>query len=171
MQRRFLSMAGLCRGMPMSKPRFIRRRACTKCGVEKTFNHFHRQGQYKRDPWCADCRNAYNRTYRRTEEQQAKRRTPAAIRRWRAYNQSRRCFIRHLARKFKLTWKRWEQFLVDQSGRCSGCNKPLIKYHIDHDHKSMKVRGLLCPRCNLALGAAGDSPSTLRALANYLEVA
>jgi hypothetical protein len=31
------------------------------------------------------------------------------------------------------------------------------------------VRGLLCPKCNVTLGQAGDDPSLLRALARYVE--
>lgn len=44
--------------------------------------------------------------------------------------------------------------------------KPL---HFDHCHRTGIFRGWLCQRCNWALGFVGDSPATLRALADYLE--
>jgi hypothetical protein len=40
---------------------------------------------------------------------------------------------------------------------------------VDHDHKTGKVRGILCHKCNIALGLIGDDPARARALANYLE--
>ena len=40
---------------------------------------------------------------------------------------------------------------------------------IDHCHTTGLVRGLLCNSCNLVLGAVGESPDRLRALAVYLE--
>lgn len=41
--------------------------------------------------------------------------------------------------------------------------------HIDHDHQTGKVRGVLCSRCNMALGLLHDSPATLARLIEYLQ--
>jgi len=52
------------------------------------------------------------------------------------------------------------------------CQEPLSwdrQTHIDHCHKTGEVRGVLCMRCNLSLGNAGDSPEKLRGLADYAE--
>lgn len=40
---------------------------------------------------------------------------------------------------------------------------------IDHDHKTGKIRGVLCKKHNLALGLFNDSPTLLRRAADYLE--
>lgn len=61
-----------------------------------------------------------------------------------------------------------------QGGRCAICgtdefngrgNRP----HLDHDHTTGKIRGLLCHSCNTGMGALGDSPEILREAAAYLE--
>lgn len=55
-----------------------------------------------------------------------------------------------------------------QFGLCPICTKPLKKPNTDHDHASGEVRGLLCPRCNRALGRFGDSIALLQSAAAYL---
>lgn len=54
---------------------------------------------------------------------------------------------------------------------CDVCGKvdDISRMHIDHDHATGKIRGLLCQGCNTALGYVKDNPLILRALALYLE--
>lgn len=52
---------------------------------------------------------------------------------------------------------------------CGGKSPNGRSLHIDHDHRTGVVRGLLCHGCNLALGNVDDNPDRLRALATYLE--
>lgn len=40
---------------------------------------------------------------------------------------------------------------------------------VDHDHKTMKIRGVLCHHCNVAIGHMRDDPERLRRAADYLE--
>lgn len=42
-------------------------------------------------------------------------------------------------------------------------------FHIDHDHDTGVVRGLLCNLCNLLLGHARDQQDVLRAAIEYLD--
>lgn len=57
--------------------------------------------------------------------------------------------------------------------KCDICGAPgsgrWRRLHIDHDHTTGIVRGLLCHECNTALGLADEDPVRLRALADYLE--
>lgn len=62
--------------------------------------------------------------------------------------------------------------LVGQAGRCAICGRvfPSDKgTHIDHDHVTGEVRGLLCINCNRLLGGARDSTETLVHAISYLE--
>lgn len=59
----------------------------------------------------------------------------------------------------------------NQNGVCATCSVVPIegrKLVVDHDHRTGKVRGLLCQPCNISLGAAKDKPDVLRSLADYL---
>ncbi len=87
-----------------------------------------------------------------------------------------------LARQLKvydLTLEDYERLLKEQDGKCAICPTQLIlldgnegrnqkRLHVDHCHETNKVRGLLCPNCNLMLGHAKDSVTTLLAAAQYL---
>lgn len=61
-----------------------------------------------------------------------------------------------------------------QGGRCGICGRRIYSkrykaFCVDHDHKTGKVRGLLCGPCNLALGGFKDDPAVLRKAAEWVE--
>lgn len=70
--------------------------------------------------------------------------------------------------RYGISAAEYRQMLKDQNRKCKICGKQ-IKLVIDHNHKTGKVRGLLCARCNHMLGHARDNPLILRAGAIYLE--
>lgn len=74
-----------------------------------------------------------------------------------------------LKRKYGISLQEKEALLLKQEGCCAICDKPLLKPHVDHDHKTGRVRGLLCTACNHALGTFKDSVKILRAAIAYLE--
>lgn len=71
-----------------------------------------------------------------------------------------------------------EQMYKDQNGLCKICNiemdTAITNYNsktrqvIDHCHSTNKVRGLLCTRCNQALGLFRDDPEILRQAILYV---
>ena len=57
-----------------------------------------------------------------------------------------------------------------QDGKCAICRLVCIKsLAVDHCHKTGKIRGLLCMRCNTALGMFKDDPSLLLRAIEYLK--
>lgn len=84
-------------------------------------------------------------------------------------------------RNYQLTMESFAALLKLQEGRCAICKDLLTlgpSTHIDHDHKCCSgpstscgkcVRGILCAPCNRGLGKFKDSPTRLRAAADYLE--
>jgi hypothetical protein len=61
----------------------------------------------------------------------------------------------------------------EQGGCCALCGKHQSELkkalHVDHDHKTGRVRKLLCAKCNLASGAFDDDIGLLSACIEYLE--
>jgi hypothetical protein len=81
---------------------------------------------------------------------------------------------RNLFRAYGITIGDYEHILDAQSGLCAICYaKPESAYAlvVDHDHRTGKVRGLLCPGCNIGIGYLKDNPLALRSAALYLEAA
>lgn len=79
-----------------------------------------------------------------------------------------------LKTKYGLSIDDVERMLKDQNSRCSICRCPIgpewyDKFHVDHNHTTGKVRGLLCLTCNLGLGAFKDSVRRLAQAIVYLE--
>lgn len=94
----------------------------------------------KRDGWCRRCYETSGREamarYRRSEKGQN------AL----------------LLRRYGITLDDYNALFAAQGGSCAVCGLPFQKTpHIDHDHASGRVRGLLHPRCN-ALVAHAESP-------------
>jgi len=76
---------------------------------------------------------------------------------------------KYLLDNFKLLLVDWTKLFEYQKGLCAICGNKLIKANTDHDHKSGEVRGLLCARCNRALGRFGDRLDLLQAAVLYLQ--
>ena len=53
--------------------------------------------------------------------------------------------------RYGLSIQDFDRMIIAQSGRCATCLKELKIFHIDHDHKTGKVRGLLCHMCNVGV--------------------
>lgn len=79
--------------------------------------------------------------------------------------------------KASYTLAELESLYASSNGVCQICGKPQTGFKnggqknlaIDHCHKTGKVRGLLCTKCNTALGKFNDDPSLLRKAAEYLD--
>jgi hypothetical protein len=65
--------------------------------------------------------------------------------------------------------------LLSQGGVCAICGLPPAnqtkndsRLHVDHDHSSDAVRGLLCRECNLGVGFFEDDPGLMERAIAYL---
>lgn len=72
-----------------------------------------------------------------------------------------------LQRRYGLSADDISELVRHQGGTCAICRiKPAV--HVDHDHATGQVRGILCFACNRGLGKVGDSVEVLRAMIAYL---
>jgi hypothetical protein len=82
-------------------------------------------------------------------------------------------------RYYGISQKEYDAMLEKQGGKCTCCGRPnsgrmkkngeYDRMVIDHDHKTGKVRGLLCVQCNLALGVLDDSKERVELLLEYIQ--
>ncbi|WP_216591371.1 endonuclease VII domain-containing protein [Streptomyces brasiliscabiei] len=74
----------------------------------------------------------------------------------------------HLRRKYGLTEAGRDELIASQGGvRCICLSAPAV--HVDHCHKTGRVRGVLCFNCNSGLGLLRDDPDAMNRAADYLE--
>lgn len=84
----------------------------------------------------------------------------------------------NLAKNYGLTVAEYNAMLLDQGGVCAVCGKDEPNEHgrtgkkfrlsVDHCHETGSIRGLLCQRCNRAIGLLGDDPTLMRKAISYL---
>ena len=143
--------------------------------------------------YCSKCRaqidvslfgvraNGYMRAYCKpceVKSQNARERTPAGRAYKAAFDKKNRKVKpdryrnSDLKRTYGITLDQWNQMFEDQEKRCAICRSdtpsPPRHWETDHNHKTNKVRGVLCGKCNSILGYADDNPAVLINAAMYL---
>lgn len=81
-------------------------------------------------------------------------------------------FVRKLKTKFNISIEEYNTLKLKQNNCCAICDAQLetgMNSHLDHNHVTGKVRGLLCRWCNLMLGHAKDNTQTLKNAVEYLK--
>jgi hypothetical protein len=92
--------------------------------------------------------------------------------RWRKTQAGKRFTFARNLRKYGLTVEDVARMYHQQNRCCASCSTPLdldSKAHIDHDHGTGKIRGILCRNCNLTLGLVHESIAHLLKLVDYLK--
>jgi hypothetical protein len=136
-------------------------RPCSRCGLVKQANEFEVTPLGTLGSWCRPCRLVKKRDYRKPGD-------PVAG------------HLRHLRRTYGLTKEQYAALFDQQRGMCAICNRPEsnrggrhgnaeMRLSVDHDHQTGKIRGLLCMRCNTAIGALDHDQARLQAAIRYLE--
>jgi hypothetical protein len=124
-------------------------KVCLDCKIEKPLDAFspRKKSPDGRASHCKDCHNARSREVRD-----------------RLYGGGREY---HLRRRYGIGQVHVDRMLEEQGNACAICRRPAPE-HVDHDHRTSEVRGLLCFNCNQALGNARDDIGLLRGMIRYL---
>lgn len=123
---------------------------------------------------------AYKKTYRALNPEQEKARSRAHYRanreqyalRAKAYRATHRKETKNLElrRLYGITINDFESLWANQGQVCAICKTKPNKRSpfVDHDHSTGRVRGIVCYKCNTALGMIGDNLETAWAIIDYL---
>lgn len=175
---------------------FLIIKKCTKCFVSKPLPEFTKQlkGLYGVSSWRRECMKfyrlqhkercvAYTKLWRSNNRDKWKEQTKRAYdkhrdkklaygAKWREGNKERR-FDKYLQRRFRIDLKKYNEMLLAQDFKCGICPKKASdagrRFAVDHCHSTGKIRGLLCGKCNRALGLFDDSVTTINKAAEYLK--
>ncbi|MGH2756821.1 MAG: endonuclease VII domain-containing protein [Actinomycetota bacterium] len=125
-------------------------RRCPSCGETKSLDSFvrNRSTTSGYGPFCKPCHNSIGRANRIK------------------HHGSTRSF--HLKRRYGVDAVQVEWMILQQDGKCALCRVKPAK-HVDHDHETDRVRGILCFNCNRGLGYFKDDWELMCRAADYLE--
>lgn len=77
---------------------------------------------------------------------------------------------RQRVKRYGITVKEYAQMVFDHGGKCAICTREFSRTpHIDHNHSTGQVRGLLCYSCNSAIGNLQEDIQILKNAIAYLE--
>lgn len=174
-------------------------RICKTCSNEKHFSEFYRDSRYPNgDIHCKECRKEKVKKWRRSNPARAKEiakisrsknpeKSRARANEWHKKNRGRH--LAYMANRrlhfsdeiasaklkaaFGITLDEYNQMLKSQSFMCAICGKHQNengkRLAVDHCHKTLKVRGLLCSKCNQAIGLFSENISVIQSAIQYIQ--
>lgn len=157
---------------------------CKKCSVELSDLNWQPGLKKANKKWCAACSNKRSTLWKKENKDKVKaqrnewnKQNPEKVKSYRKKVEPEQIRQYIIKREYNLSWEEYQKLYVEFKGLCGICAKPLslIKTnsehtaHIDHDHLTGKVRGILCRSCNRGIGYLNDSPERLQKAATYLE--
>ncbi len=120
-------------------------KTCSKCGKNLPIKIFHRRtyksGTVGLQSRCKPCQTNVRREYYKPNEKTRQR--------------------------LKISNEFYEELMSNDN--CAICGCTMTKKCIDHDHKTKKIRGVLCNNCNTALGLFKDNQKVMKDAIQYLE--
>lgn len=123
----------------------LKRKVCKNCNVEKNekeFSVFKKGNKKYLRPFCLDCKSAVH-------------------------------FKEDLWKHYRIRLPEYNALYTAQNGSCACCGVHESAFkrqlHVDHDHITGKVRGLLCTQCNPGIGYFKDSIERLEMAIKYLK--
>lgn len=147
------------------------------CLIKKKFHSLNTKITKRNNYYCRECARLRYRRWRERNPNK-KREDYLKVRFSKNYIKTGRKLW--LKKKFGLTLEQYNEMLEDQKGLCASCDKSEMQINkksglvkmlsVDHDHKTGKIRQLLCNRCNIALGVVNDSVEWLEKLIIYLRL-
>ena len=154
---------------------------CSRCKEIKPITEFYkRKKSGTLHSCCKKCDRAMTRDWYERNREKAKEK----YRIWRLNNldkvkkynadNRRKHYQQEVVRKYGVPIDWFDGQMKKQKGKCACCGMSFewgnkqTSPHVDHCHKTQKVRGILCNRCNSVLGLCKDDIQLLSSLVRYL---
>lgn len=147
----------------------FRMKTCKHCKKRRRLSNFPKNS-HSSDGLYSMCRPCNRKRSRRYYRKAKRYRDP-----WWTPNPRNRLGLSgreyRLRRVFGISLEEYEKLAVAQGNACAICRNPpksRKNLDVDHDHKTGKVRGLLCNLCNMGLGSFRDDRNLLHSAIAYL---
>lgn len=132
---------------------------CPKCRDTKEKKEFGKDSTIAKgiSAWCKLCKKVWRAKWRKENPEKAKAMD----------------FKNDLKKNYNITPEVYYKMIEDQNNSCACCGQSAEIFkrglHVDHDHTTGRVRGLLCTECNPGLGYFQDSIERLEMAIKYLQ--
>jgi hypothetical protein len=132
---------------------------CPKCGLDRELRDFGKDVATAKgiSSWCKPCKKRWRKDWRQKNPEEARSQD----------------FKNDFKKNYGITPEDYWRLFEAQGGRCACCGVCSEDHrrglHVDHDHTSGQVRGLLCTKCNPGLGYFDDSVEKLEMAITYLK--
>jgi len=143
---------------------------CRTCGAKLGKDNWTPTRRSRQDYLCQSCSSLYGSRYYRIHRKDIIARGKRYYATHKKENKDAK-----LRRLFGIDLEGYKALEVKQGGKCAACQRPFAELDdgalrpvVDHDHKSLKVRGIIHANCNCIIGFAREEPVILECLANYL---
>ena len=151
------------------------KRMCSKCEDHKPSAEFYKRASGRLSNICKKCHAENGAVWRQNNPNKnreyyraAKKNDPIKLIEYNQYY--------HIYRKYGLSGDEFRRMYDERGGKCDICGyvTPIRghdRINIDHCHDTGHIRGLLCRKCNSAIGFLSDDPLRLQSAVGYLEEA
>lgn len=138
---------------------------CPKCGETKLISAFSNSRGRK------DGKQVYYKPCKAADNKEWGDKNPEYYKKWRGDNKDK-IKSSQLKRIYGISLEDYSVLLEEQENKCKVCGKHEVDHHqslhVDHDHNTGEIRGLLCTNCNIGLGYFKDNLTSLSNAIQYL---
>jgi hypothetical protein len=144
-------------------------KTCKQCKQIKPLTDFYNEPRVKdgKQARCKVCHGKVTEKYRKENLEIYRK---ASLKNWHSLDVKKK--QERWIKRYGINAKDYKQMFDEQNGVCKICQKPCLSRQflsVDHCHQTGKVRGLLCVKCNTALGMLDDNIQNLTSAIEYLK--
>lgn len=144
-------------------------KVCSSCGLSKPLSDFYKEPRVK-DGRFRRCKACHCKTTKEYREKNPEIYRKASLKHWRSLDDKKK--QARWIKRYGLSAEQYYKMLAEQKEVCKICGQKCSTKQtlcVDHCHKTGKIRGLLCVKCNTSLGMLNDDVSLFYKAVEYLK--